>query len=131
MGQPMTIVMLLHLLCVPAHPPSPQSDLVKVFVGRGAAPHEVSRISSVGSKAHGLVAWGPRDLLMLDSEYGALVSVDVATGNVYDFYVVRFEEQGRGGGPRAGVMLGKQHVGKLDACRSTSPTKGLRMAVIP
>lgn len=77
--------------CVTA-PPHTQSDLVKVFVGPGGAePHEVSRISSVGTKAHGLVAWGHRDLLMLDSDYGALVSVDVATGNMYDLYVVRLK----------------------------------------
>lgn len=64
-----------------------QSDLVKVFVGPGSEPHEVVRIESVGAKAHGVVAWG-RDLLMLDSDNGALVTVDVETGDVYDLYMV-------------------------------------------
>jgi hypothetical protein len=58
-----------------------------MFVGPGFEPHEVSRIESVGAKAHGLVAWG-RDLLMLDSDNGALVTVDVETGDVYDLYMV-------------------------------------------
>jgi hypothetical protein len=104
-----------------------QSDLVKVYVGPDAQPHEVSRISSVGSKAHGLVAWGPRDLLMLDSDYGALVSVDVATGHVYDLYVVSFvgrhgvgSVEARPPGPREacrgrGMCLGGGHVWKKQA----------------
>lgn len=66
----------------------PQSDLVKVFVGPGGQPaHEVSRITGVGSKAHGAVAWGS-DLIMLDSDSGALVSLDTRTGDVFDLYMV-------------------------------------------
>jgi hypothetical protein len=64
-----------------------QSDLVKVFVGPGHEPHEVSRISGVGFKAHGLVAWG-KDLILLDSDNGALVSLDTESGEVYDLYQV-------------------------------------------
>jgi hypothetical protein len=64
-----------------------QSDLVKVYVGPGREAHEVSRIASVGTKAHGLVSWG-KDILMLDSDNGALVSLDVASGDVYDLYMV-------------------------------------------
>lgn len=118
-------------VCLPPSPP-PQSDLVKVFVGRGAAPHEVSRISSVGTKAHGLVAWGRRGLLMLDSEYGALVSVDVATGNVYDIWVVRLKTQGVevwGEGCAAALCRVQQLLWKLGASSNTSLSQGLRMTV--
>lgn len=69
-------------------PPCAQSDLVKVFVGPGSPPHEVSRITAVGTKAHGVVAWGS-DLVMLDSDNGALVSLDTEGGDVYDLYMVR------------------------------------------
>lgn len=64
-----------------------QSDLVKVYVGPDHEPHEVSRIVSVGTKAHGLVAWG-MELLLLDSDSGALVTLDVETGDVFDLYMV-------------------------------------------
>lgn len=73
--------------CFWCHLLLPQSDLVKVYVGPGREPQEVSRITSVGTKAHGLVSWG-KDILMLDSDNGALVSLDVASGDVYDLYMV-------------------------------------------
>lgn len=69
------------------HPLLAQSDLVKVYIGPGHEPHEVSRINSIGAKAHGLVSWG-KDILMLDSDNGALVLLDVASGDVYDLYMV-------------------------------------------
>lgn len=65
-----------------------QSDLVKVFIGQGSPPHEASRISGVGTKAHGVVAWGS-DLIMLDSDNGVLVSLDTETGDVFDLWMVR------------------------------------------
>lgn len=64
-----------------------QSDLVKVYVGPDSPPHEVRRITAVGAKAHGLLSWG-RELIMLDSDTGALVSLDPHTGDVFDLYMV-------------------------------------------
>lgn len=70
----------------------PQSDLVKVYVGPSSPPHEVSRIRNIGSKAHGLVAWGrqgQQQLILLDSDNAALVSLDPATGDEVELWQVR------------------------------------------
>jgi outer membrane protein assembly factor BamB len=71
---------------------SSQSDLVKVFVGPDQPAHEVSRITGVGLKAHGLVAWG-RELLLLDSDSGALVTLNPDTGDMLDVWVVPEENK--------------------------------------
>ncbi|WIA37366.1 hypothetical protein OEZ86_014294 [Tetradesmus obliquus] len=67
------------------------SDLVKVYVGPSSPPHEVSRIRNIGSKAHGLVAWGrqgQQQLILLDSDNAALVSLDPATGDEVELWQV-------------------------------------------
>jgi hypothetical protein len=56
-----------------------QSDVVLVDVSAPVA-REVRRLKGVGQKAHGLVSWRG-SFLMLDSENGALQSVDPLTGD--------------------------------------------------
>lgn len=69
---------------------------MKVYVGLDKAAHEVSRIKNIGQKAHGCVAWGNADdLIMLDSENGMLVSLNSRTGEEFELWKV-----GGMGGPR-------------------------------
>ncbi|GIL81892.1 hypothetical protein Vretimale_1469 [Volvox reticuliferus] len=58
-----------------------KSDAVKIDPNADPRPRVVAEVKEVGLKAHGLVFWRGQ-FVMLDSENGALVAVDPATGAV-------------------------------------------------
>ncbi|GIL43818.1 hypothetical protein Vafri_1420 [Volvox africanus] len=58
-----------------------KSDAVKIDPNADPRPRVVAEVKEVGLKAHGLVSWRGQ-FVMLDSENGALVVVDPATGAV-------------------------------------------------
>lgn len=63
-----------------------QSDVVALDM-TSEPPRELLRIKGVGTKAHGLVEWGSK-LIMLDSDAGTLVQLDPYTSNVDDIWAV-------------------------------------------
>ena len=64
-----------------------QSDVVRVDLSE-QTPREALRIKGAGTKAHGLVEWRGR-LLLLDSEHGALAALDRSTGHLETLWQVR------------------------------------------
>ena len=61
----------------------------------------VRRVAGVGEKSHGLVFWD-KVIVMLDSDHGALMTLDPATGNTTRLWQVK----GAGGGDmRAAASL--------------------------
>ncbi|KAG2501830.1 hypothetical protein HYH03_000329 [Edaphochlamys debaryana] len=58
-----------------------KSEAVKIDLRSKPEPRVVATAKDVGTKAHGLVAWRGR-LVVLDSERGALVTVDPGSGEV-------------------------------------------------
>ena len=63
----------------------PQSSLVKIDLDAGKV---VQRWDHIGTKAHAIVAWRDK-FLVLDSEAAALVSVNPLNGTVIRLYQVR------------------------------------------
>jgi hypothetical protein len=68
--------------------PLPQSDAVKIDPNADPRPRVTAEVKHVGLKAHGLVLWQDQ-FVMLDSENGALVAVEPASGSVRQIWKVR------------------------------------------
>ena len=61
-----------------------QSDVVKVDLNLNP-PQVVHRITGIGNKAHGLVEWNDK-FIMLDSDSGALILLDPRTADIEDLW---------------------------------------------